>query len=301
MSIKPPFWDLFYIYPKILIPCGIICNILNLILFSTKKLSKISVSLLIKVISVNNMINLLVFGFWQFEGPYKQNLWDLSIFLCKVVVINSYIYNGINAWILVYISLDRLIMIIVPQKPKVLESKNFQIVVCLTIYIINILIFLPSIFFYDLNESTDWYMLNKTICEVKDSSLYKTEAYTELFNSIVLPFIFMFFLSILIIISLKKSKNKVFNRSESVKRPKNKSFKFSITILTSNFVFLVLNLPMSIGYILDDDVLKTFGNFLMATFFSIDFFIYFATNSLVREKFFQLFCSNFKRFQKKTS
>ena len=85
MENQIPFRNFNFVYPKILIPIGTLLNLLNIFLFSTKKLSKISISLLIKFLAVNNILSIMDLGFMFFDGHIKQNLDDLSVFSCKVI------------------------------------------------------------------------------------------------------------------------------------------------------------------------------------------------------------------------
>ena len=297
MEEKELFSGLFSIYPKILIPIGLICNILNIVLFTTRKLSKVSISIFIKILAINDIFNLLNLSFWLFDGPYHQNLSDKNAIMCKVVGFISFIFLGINAWILVLISFDRLIMILFPIKPKVFMYKYFNFMVCLIIYLYNCLLFLPSIFFFDLIELPDSFISNKTLCLPLHSIYGKIIAKFELFSSVILPFLSMFFISVLIIVSLKKSKNKVNNGFESRTKRRHKDLKFSVTILSINFVFLLLTLPMAIGYALENNLIINFGNLFVTIFFSLNFFIHMLTNSIVREEILLLFRIKLKKFK----
>ena len=296
MNNQTIFEEFVYIYPKILIPFGIICNLLNIILFSDKKLSKISVSFLIRVTGVNNILNLITLSLWLFNGHIRHNLDDNSVWVCKIVQLNSFMFLGVNSWILVLISMERLIMAKFAKKPKYFRHKNFQIYTCFVIYVYNFFIYIPTLIFYNI---TEFDQKNKTECEISNQKAFYAIGYLEFSSSIMVPFGFMFFISIFIIISLKKSKNKILHSCELVTIQKHRGLKFSITILVMNFVFLLFYLPKAIGYILQDDATKYLGDHLMASFFSIDFFIYFSTNSLMREEFFRVFCLAYKRFKAK--
>ena len=201
---------------------------------------------------------------------------------------SSFVFFGVNSWVLVFISLDRLIMIKYPKRPKIFTRKKFQIIFCILIYTYNILIYLPTLIFYDLERLEDSNLSYMTNCEIADENADETTAYMDFINATSLPFVLMLFLSILIIVSLKHSKSKVLNYSYSVTRRKQKDIKFAVTILALNFGFLVFNSPLSIGYLLESRLMIKLGYFFLLLFCSIDFFIYFATNSLMREEFFNL-------------
>ena len=286
-SIFPNF---FYIYPKILIPFGTIFNSLNLILFSSKKLSKVSISFMIRLLAINHILNLINFGFWSFDGLNRQNLDSSTVLLCKIISINSYLFLASNSWILVFISFDRLIMILYPKKPKIFRYKYFYVFTSLIIYAYNFLFYIPTLIFFNLIELND---INKTFCIILDPKYEKMIILMDFFNSIILPFGLMFFLSVFIIISLKNSKNKILDVTNIALKKNHRHLKFSITILALNLVFLFLMSPYAIAYILKDENTKDFANFFMALYSTIDFFIYMATNSLMREEFLSILCSIF--------
>ena len=118
--------SLFKSFPKFIIPFGLICNIIVYTVFSRNPLRKVKITVLIKVIAINNILNLIIFIFWSFDGVYGDNLYDHSVYLCKIVNGFSYIFNASNNWTLVYISIDRLILIVSPKIPSFDDSKNFH-------------------------------------------------------------------------------------------------------------------------------------------------------------------------------
>ena len=129
------------IYSIFVITIGITFNLVNLFLFSRKRLAQISVSVPVRLLTINILMNLVSFG--SMNLPFFNNIELLQINYCKISNTISVILNAINSWILVFMPIDRLIMIIFPKKPKFLTTKKFQMSIFFLIHIYNIVIYLP--------------------------------------------------------------------------------------------------------------------------------------------------------------
>ena len=281
MKNESIFSNFFYIYPKILIPFGIVFSSLNIILFSSKNLSKVPISFMFKLLAINNLINFINFGLWSFDGLDQLNLDSSTVASCKIIALNAFLVIASNNWILVFISLDRLIMILYPIKPKIFRNKYIYVFISFIIYVYNLLFYIPVILHFDLIE-------NSTYCFLPNMKYIQIIFYMNILNSIMLPFGLMFCLSVFIIIALKKSKNKLLDASNLAIKKNNRNLKLSTTILALNLVFLFFWIPYIISCILVDISVRDFSHFFIYIHHSTDFFVYMATNSLTRKEFLRI-------------
>jgi hypothetical protein len=117
----------------------------------------------------------------------------------------------------------------------------------------------------------------------------------DLVKLIILPFSLMIIFSILLIGSIFKARSRV-DINDSIRKRKRflKDVRFSISLISMNLLFILLNLPLEIlNFSIDDYV--TFGELFVAFVYiyylasSINFYLILLTNKLFRKEFLLLF------------
>ncbi len=171
-------------------------------------------------------------------------------------------------------------------------------------------VFIPVFFHFDL-------IVSKIL--INNSSLPKDEIrgcqYTSLFGTvlvstinlfvrIVIPFILMISVSVLLIISVFKLRNRITrnflattqSQVNENKRLK-KEMRIAITSILLNILYLVFNLPIAVysatpNYALNNLLLSALVSFFYLST-ATNFYMVFVSNRLVRNEFLNMFC--FKR------
>jgi hypothetical protein len=108
----------------------------------------------------------------------------------------------------------------------------------------------------------------------------------DFINLVGLPFLLMFIFSSLLILAIFESRNRVI-RNIAEQRNFKQDIMFSVTTISLNVIFLILNLPLSIiGFD------TTFSNFefrlclyIFLCNYAVNFYVILTTNSLVRKEF----------------
>ena len=117
----------------------------------------------------------------------------------------------------------------------------------------------------------------------------------DLVNRVVLPFIFMFFFSVLLIYSIFKSRKNVVDSFISSRNKKFQKLKrLAITSMFMNIAFISLELPMTITLLIQDTttawtVYSQFTYYVFYMSYSVNFYVMFMSNSLFRKEFFEIF------------
>ena len=108
----------------------------------------------------------------------------------------------------------------------------------------------------------------------------------DFINIVGLPFLLMFIFSSLLILAIFQSRNRVM-RNIAEHRNFKQDVMFSVTSLSLNIIFLILNLPLSV---INFDT--TFSNFefrlclyIFLCNYAVNFYVILITNSLVRKEF----------------
>ena len=213
------------------------------------------------------------------------NLIIISSVGCKIYQYFNYGLDALSPFCLVYISVEKFISIAYPNKRLILKKKNIQIYYFVSLCVFNI--------FYHLNVpiSYDTVTISNTttICFFNNDENQLTVTLMDLIDFILIPFILMIIFSTLLIITIFKSRSKVNNSLKENKRLK-KDIKFSISLLSMNLLFILLNLPDEIDLFLpfNNEIYSPLAQ-LCNLSFAINFYLILFTNSLFRKEFISLF------------
>ena len=278
---------------------GILSNSVTIFVLSRRKLKGSWLNAYFRILTLNNILKNILFAFDTVNSPLSTTFFTGNI-SCKLSQYFNYVFNAATPWILAFMSIDRYITIRFFRKPNILGTKTFNFAIFALIYSWNFLYYSTCIIYFQsynsfsdenynqINLTVFNIADNETICLVLEPETRISLGYLDSFNSTLLPFFVMFLFSILIIIKLFKTRNKIShekNASYSVKKRLKNDLKFSIIIIILDALFFVFNSPISINgmYSLsNNDFLETFSEL----YHSIDFFVFFLTNSLFREEFF---------------
>ena len=286
------------IWKEAVIFSGIFLNSLIIIIQSRRTFRGTWLNVYLQILAINSLINNILFALDSIYSPFPLSFLTLNI-PCKLSQYFIYAFCASASWILAFISIDRYISISFYRKPKIFETKIFNFAIFAMIFSWHFTYYSPYIIYFqsynNFNESSYEVNLtvlniaeNQTSCLVIDSDIQTVLGYMDSINSTLLPFIVMLIFSILIIIKIRTTKNKISHQinlhSKSKVKRQRKDLKFSIIILMLNAVYLLFGLPISIDELytfVDNEVLITFAE----TYYTIDFFVYLITNSSFRDEF----------------
>ena len=210
----------------------------------------------------------------------------------------AYSVPPISAYILVAISIDRWLAI---SKPTILlfrRKRSFQIGVCIGIIVANFA-YNGQLFFSYL--ALDYLDPNATvpICLIP---FEKTLQIMDLINSTMIPFVLMIVSTTLTIKSVFDSRKKmsgstILNKVNLNNSGRKRDIKFSITSITFNISFLILNFPFVLSSLIPNNILSLYQTLSLYSFFSLltylnhgtVFFINYSINSMFIEEFDILF------------
>lgn len=234
------------------------------------------------------------FSFTQFSA--KLDL--MSEEFCKTVDYLQFTTSSVSAYLLVTISLDRMINIVFPRRSKLINKTTFQISAIVTICSLGILCYIPVIVFkgyYVLEEKDDYnqtYYVYKCEFRTHESSL--GIHIFHMVNTSFLPFSLMISSSIITIISIAKSRSRL--KKHNIKFSQGnknllKDYYFAVTSTSLNILFLVLSSPLLIANVVGlfsvrvTQFLFSIVSFLFYSNYCSLFFISYFTNSIFREEF----------------
>jgi len=299
------------ICPIILISIGTVGNLFTIYVYTRKYFHRASLAFYYTFLALLDLL-ILYFGLSKFflSAIEYTNLILYSEFTCKFFTTIIYILQQFSSWILVLASLDRYLLINTNRYFLFTRSKKFRYYstfsLCLCISLLNA----PNMIYLSIsvnnltlsNHQNSSKIIQTKECLLKENSFYnnRTADIMDLFVFAIIPFVLMTLCTYLISKNIFDSKRKFFKSRKRLKR----EYQFSITIMSVNIIFLLLNLPICILLILrnfQDDQRITYEQVIIFDFafavtntisyinFSSSFLIHLTMNRLFRHRFFKIF------------
>jgi hypothetical protein len=299
---------LFY-YIIIPTPFGIITNALAIYIFTRKNLNKTTMGFYNVVIAMGNILALVFYVFVQNSTlVFGVNFLTTSDFACRFIYLARRTIREIAPVIETLLTVDRFIEVFFPMKFKFLSKKRNIFFVITGIVLFLVLINFENAL-YRLNVTVS--QQNKTVstCVATSAVSIASDVLSTLMRT-YMPSTVMIVLSTLIIYKLNKSKRATGQKiSTSKSSPRNESSKegdFTRVVVSMNCMFLALNLPECIAYMVKiayQNIVVGVSSlalarvafmfnmvYFVATFYYSAFFISnLAFNKIFRKEFVQIF------------
>ena len=283
------------IFAPFLAAFGLITNILVMTVYSRSRFKKLPTQNFWRLLSFIDILNVIQIVKHFLKNAFKIQPKLMSQLMCKLVGYLSHL-NAISAWLLVFISLERFFSILYPRFSKVLQLKSSQIIACLIIFIFNLLFYAQRFVYDNLfelfnNSVPNNQTNNQIVCSITSTyaGAFLVFKWIDLVVSVLVPFILMFFCSIVLIRSIYLSRKRVLvtNHSLPEKKRLQRDIRFSITTVLLNVIFIAFNLPINIYLIQGSSDLFYFSivDSLYYSSYVVNFCVYFTVNSIFREEF----------------
>lgn len=218
---------------------GFFGNVLAICVFLRKKLRKKNSSwfyFMLRLVSDTLVIVQSMREFFKVKLNFDYV--TLNNFTCKIAEFSLYVPTALSAWSLVILSIDRFCKIRHPNNFFFLSYPTIKAITVIFLTIFNLFFNSPLIAFSHLEINGT----NFTRECVQNPSL-KFFWWMDLFNSILIPFVCMTIPTIITIEYLFTSKAKLHNI-------KIKDYKFAITSIILVIIFVSLNLPIALHFLI---------------------------------------------------
>ena len=226
---------------------------------------------------------------------FGLDLQNSSYFWCKTVKFWQYSIAPVSGWLLVIISIERMLSIIKPNKFLFLKKKQTQATICCLTLAFNLIFYIPLIVYKDYQAQENLNSSNSTEIIYKCVNLEEEKIvdWLDLFNSTILPFLMMAISTSVTVTKLFKSRSKTTAEAKPNTKLKQRDTKFAITSVALNLFFFVFNLPVCVLYLLADfiyiedvDYVLIFCVTLITYYlnFGVVFYVNLVTNSMFRSE-----------------
>lgn len=235
-------WNIFATIPVILI--GIFGHSLTILVFSQKRFRTNSNNVLVLCLAINDSLYLLNHLFEDTLRTYrdifikddnssianlfilKLNITDKHRFSCPIVHYLKYSLRFVSAYILVTITLQRLLIVYKPMSQR-FKSKKFAWLVVLSIVIVSLLVNSWVPFVFELRSDTD--SLYCDVAEKYSTQYFQIEA-MSMISTILIPILIILTANLFIMINLCKANQR--RKNLNTFEPKG-SGRLSNTIVTT--------------------------------------------------------------------
>ncbi|XP_060576924.1 FMRFamide receptor-like [Ruditapes philippinarum] len=306
------------IVPPILIILGTVGNCLSILVLTRRCIRSSTTALFLTVLAFSDLFVLYtgLLRQWLIH-LFEVDVRTISEFGCKLNIWMVYSSLDFSAWILIVVTLERVISAWLPHKAKSLCTKKYA--VALLIAVIVFILLLNSHMLYGM-------VFRDTTTELDDLKCIEINAdYRSFFNVIwpwidlcvfcLIPFTVIVIGNALILFKVLKSQRKVKsrvvpsaqngNRQATTSGHNNKQSSMTAMLFTLNVVFLLSTSPVSIyniGYPYWSenaslhkhaqlDFWWAIVNMLMYVNNSLNFFLYCLSGTKFRQEVIVIFCS----------
>jgi hypothetical protein len=276
--------------PMILI-FGLVGNVFGLIVLLRKKLVKIGPRGMYRFLFVIDVINLLSIIINYLHSAFHINVQIISKYVCKLYVYLILWFGPIPAYILLYISVEKIIATKYPARKYILRKTKTQIIYFLIILSFNLAYNLITLFNSDIIRMIP--IDNSTtvlLCFTNDYVLFEIGNWMDIVNRIIIPTVLMILSSIIFLNSIWNLNQRIaqnFGTNQNYK----KQISRIISLIILNISYIIFSLPISISafFYSPNDIEFLVCFYLRFISYSINFYIIIFTNSLFRQEFLSIF------------
>jgi hypothetical protein len=280
---------------------GIFLNVLNVIVFNQKSFSG-SVRIFYTFQSIIDGLRILNTMYIQFPTALGQDFTTWSEFMCKFANFFQRVVAHLCSWILVLITIDRMMSILYSLKYKQITGTKYSYTCLCFIFII-----LSAINWSNFSFSLVANQINVNNQIIVTRSCVLPSQFSAYLNIVgfmvraVVPFIIMFICNLVLIYELYSQKKRVNKLSR-------KDFNFALTIVAINYLFFIFSMVLNFQQAwtlfpqsnTDEQralslLLNRAGVYFNLIFYSFTFFFYLKFNSIFRKEVLRMLKRNLNR------
>jgi hypothetical protein len=271
---------------------GVIGNILSFIVFSRRKFQNNSINVYCRALAIVDLFCIIQFIYDITTNYFNYDLYIATNSACKFFFFVIFCISPTSGWILVAFSIDK--MAIVHQMrgfSSFLAKKKIQLSIVAFIFFFHCLLFMAVPIFIQLSYEPSGNGTFRPVCDLNYLQHKQILLNLYVVESSFIPFAIMTVTTVVTLRSMRNArKNLNQNRSFENSR-KQLEFKYAISSIAFNMLFICLKTPLSFYYIvtIEDffvNIIFLFSS-LVAFFlnYSSRFFMHLCFNSAFRKEF----------------
>ncbi|CAH1796313.1 unnamed protein product [Owenia fusiformis] len=297
---------------------GLIGNTLSIVVLMCSKMRQTTSSLYLSTLAVSDSLVLVLgLGRHWMRSVVGTDIREVEEWLCKAHLFLLYSAVDFSAWILVAVTIDRVITVYFPLQSKRISTRTSTCVTMVVIFVVILLINGHFLFTHG-TFYLDWYGTVYTyLCTyIDDNDFFHNTIWTWLDLSVasLVPFLMLIICNTLIIVKLMRSQKRRQEMNVSSSRTDH-TRSMTIMLLAISFIFVILTSPIVI-YLKGhqestkdrsplaearDKLVWAIVNMFLYLNNAINFFMYCLSGGRFREEMRKLFCCVGIGMQRQTS
>jgi len=278
--------------PVILI-IGLIGNTFGLTVLVRKNMINVGPRNMYRYLFIMDTLYLVFIIINYLTNGFNYDLTLTSKYFCKLYWYLNFVLGPISPYIMIYLSIEKLLSIKYPSKKYFLRTYHIQLIYFIGILAFNFVYYLPVLFTFQIDIQI---LDNITViysCNPFSINFFQIVNIMDFINRVAIPFLIMTINSCLIINSIFRIRQRIaenFLGNKNSNLVKNMNVLFSLFFLS--IIYIALELPLSLfGFISNFDQNLYFFLFLYLGYlgYAINFYIIILSNSLFRKEFISLF------------
>ncbi len=197
------YFFVIYLMAPIILIFGLVGNFFGLLVLLGKNLVKMGPRGMFRLLFVMDIINLLSIIVNYLNSAFNINVQIISKYVCKFYVYIIVWFGPIPAYILIYISVEKIIATKYPARKYILRKTKTQIIYFLIILSFNLAYNLITLFNSDIIRMIP--IDNSTtvlLCFTNDYVLFEIGNWMDIVNRIIIPTVLMILSSIIFLNSI---------------------------------------------------------------------------------------------------
>jgi len=282
-----------YLMSPIIFIIGLVGNILGFIVLLRKNLIKIGPREMYRFLFIMDIIILQTLTVTYLSSALNLNILIISKVACKLFGYLSLWTGSITPYILIYISVDKIIATKYPTRKYFLRKTETQIIYFLIITSYSSVYYLETLFIFDVIQLPISNSTTLSVCFTSNYELFHIGILMDILNRVLIPTILMFLTSIIFLNSIWKLNQRIAQNFGTNKNLR-KQISRIVSLLILNIFFIFSSLPISIvGFFYTNlDIEFSACYYFRFIAYSINFYVFLFTNSLFRKEFLSLVFKN---------
>ena len=274
------------IMPMVIMCIGIFLNMLIILVFLRRRfVEQFQPAVSMIVLAINDCMAL-----FAIVGN-KQTYWtpqlnELTTQTCKIFTFMMFYFPAVSSWLIAYMSIERVLLTGF-ENIKIASTLKQKLLCINCIYVWNFLFYadhfvLDTLVIYESGNTTT------LICRPLDMLAYDILSYSDMVNSVVLPFATMIACSLIIVRTICQLRTNMETRKTSLDK------QFSIIVISLDAFYILLNMPYLMHFLFPTDsiIANDFMAFVALAQFFYNFFIYFIFYKKFRKHLIHLVCND---------
>ena len=234
---------------SLIIPCGLVCNTVSIVVFMSRKLRNRAASWYLAALAVSDDISLLaiMFDYWLKADRIGISVVKTSNALCLTVTHLSYASRLFSAWLVTSFTIERFIGVVFPLKRASLSTTSharkviaFECVTCIVC---------TSFILCTIGIVNEEYGIECDILPQRKHVYLICNVIFLVFGSIVIPILTICTLNMFILQKIYQRKkrfvrkNMKFGQTREISYKSKRGYNIATVLLVVSTVFVILNIP----------------------------------------------------------